>query len=85
MDNHPGRTGGGLGTSLPGMNNRILFYKRYPKQIILRHLPIPSMRLRPQHYGPSAVSSEWHSDRLGINPVLVIYKGIVVSAIGPTY
>ena len=86
MDDHPGRTGGGLGTSLLGMNNPIDYLvKRYPEQIMLRYLPTPSMRLRLQHYGPSAVSSKWHSDRLGINPVLVIYKGIVISAIGPTY
>ena len=48
MDNHPGRIGGGLGTSLPGMNNPILFCKRCPEQIMLRHLLIPSMRLKPQ-------------------------------------
>lgn len=38
-----------------------------------------------EHYGPLAVSSEWHSDRPGTTPVPVIYKGIVISAIGPTY
>ena len=86
MDNHPGRAGGGLGTSLLGMNSPTDYSVK--KVSRANHAPPLTHALHAlensEHYGPLAVSSEWHSDRLGINPVLVIYKGIVISAIGPT-